>query len=203
VLIARHLWHVLAEYEAHFNAHRPHRCLGQAAPPRALPDPVEGDELVREGARRMLAEALKAEVDACIALFADQRDEHGHRFVVRNGHHEPRTVLTNAGTIEVKAPRVNDKRIDAATGERQRFSSSILPPWCRKGPAVTEVRDRGINSPSLNAHPKLHMSGKCPPKGPGFVLTHGRCFYQAPNGLKQFCMRGAIPITVGCHQEDS
>ncbi|MEU8397807.1 IS256 family transposase [Nonomuraea sp. NPDC048892] len=97
------------------------------------------DELVREGARRMLAEALKAEVDAYIAAFADERDEAGHRLVVRNGHHQPRTVLTSGGAIEVQAPRVNDKRIDEATGQRRRFSSAILPPWCRKSPAITEV----------------------------------------------------------------
>jgi hypothetical protein len=55
------------------------------------------DEIVREGARRMLAEALQAEVDAYIAAFADQRDEHGHRLVVRNGYQQPREVLTSAG----------------------------------------------------------------------------------------------------------
>jgi hypothetical protein len=48
------------------------------------------DEIVREGARRMLAQALAAEVDAYIAQFADERDEHGRRLVVRNGYHEPR-----------------------------------------------------------------------------------------------------------------
>ncbi|SEU40760.1 Transposase (or an inactivated derivative) [Nonomuraea wenchangensis] len=59
--------------------------------------------------------------------------------MVRNGHYQPRTVLTSAGAIEVRAPRVDGKRIDAATGEHRRFSSSILPPWCRKSPAITEV----------------------------------------------------------------
>jgi transposase-like protein len=97
------------------------------------------DEIVREGARRMLAQALQAEVDAYISQFADQRDEHGRRLVVRNGHHQSREVLTSAGAIEVKAPRVNDKRVDAATGERRRFSSAILPPWCRKTPKLAEV----------------------------------------------------------------
>jgi transposase-like protein len=48
-------------------------------------------------------------------------------------------VLTSAGVIEVTAPRVNDKRTDPATGERQRFSSAILPPWARKTPKITEV----------------------------------------------------------------
>ncbi|CNG55638.1 Transposase (fragment 1) [Mycobacterium tuberculosis] len=97
------------------------------------------DEIVREGARRMLAEALQAEVDAYIARFAEERDERGRRLVVRNGSHQPREVLTSAGAIEVRAPRVNDKRVDPATGERQRFSSAILPPWCRKTPKVSEV----------------------------------------------------------------
>ncbi len=54
------------------------------------------DEIVREGARRMLAEALQAEVDAYIAQFAHERDEHGRRLVVRNGSHQPREVLTSA-----------------------------------------------------------------------------------------------------------
>ena len=58
------------------------------------------DELVREGARRMLAEALQAEVDAYIARFADERDENGRRLVVRNGRHEPRTVTTCAGAVD-------------------------------------------------------------------------------------------------------
>ncbi|MGW6505129.1 IS256 family transposase [Nonomuraea angiospora] len=110
-----------------------------AAATTSTPTPALIDELAREGARRMLAEALKAEVDAYIAQFTDERDEHGRRLVVRNGHHEPQTVLTSAGAIEVRAPRVNDKRVDAATGERQRFASAILPPWCRKSPAITEV----------------------------------------------------------------
>ena len=54
------------------------------------------DEIVREGARRMLAAALEAEVNAYIAELADQRDEKGHRLVVRNGHHQPRKVTTAA-----------------------------------------------------------------------------------------------------------
>jgi hypothetical protein len=87
----------------------------------------------------MLAEALKAEVGAYIAAFAEDRDEQGHRLVVRNGHHQPRAVLTSAGAVEVTAPRVNDKRVDPDTGERQRLSSAILPAWARKTPKVTEV----------------------------------------------------------------
>ncbi len=97
------------------------------------------DEIVREGARRMLAEALQAEVEAYIAQFSAERDERGRRLVVRNGSHQPREVLTSAGAVEVVAPRVNDKRVDPDTGERQRFSSAILPAWCRKTPKINEV----------------------------------------------------------------
>jgi predicted amidohydrolase len=96
------------------------------------------DEIVREGARRMLAEALKAEVDAYIAAHAAERDEDGRRLVVRNGYHQPREVLTSAGAVEVTVPRVNDRRTDPDTGERKRFSSAILPPWARKTPKITE-----------------------------------------------------------------
>jgi transposase-like protein len=97
------------------------------------------DEIVRDGARRMLAEALQAEVDDYIAQFSAERDENGRRLVVRNGTHRRREVLTSAGAVEVAAPRVNDRRIDPDTGERARFSSAILPPWCRKTPKITEV----------------------------------------------------------------
>jgi len=97
------------------------------------------DDIVREGARRMLAAALEAEVDAYVAELAGARDERGRRLVVRNGHHQPRKVTTSAGSVEVRAPRVNDKRVDEATGERRRFSSAILPPWCRKSPKIAEV----------------------------------------------------------------
>jgi transposase-like protein len=97
------------------------------------------DEIVREGARRMLAEALQAEVDAYITQFRDERDENGRQLVVRNGTHQPREVLTSAGAVEVTAPRVNDRRTNPDTGQRLRFSSAILPPWCRKTPKITEV----------------------------------------------------------------
>src|SRR5687768_15757261 len=97
------------------------------------------DEIVRDGARQMLAAALRAEVAAYIDAHADQLDEQGHRLVVRNGHHCEREVTTAAGAVPVRAPRVNDKRIDEETGERRRFSSAILPAWARKSPGVAEV----------------------------------------------------------------
>ena len=97
------------------------------------------DELAREGARAMLASALQAEVAAYIEAHAGEVDEHGRRLVVRNGSHAPRQVVTAAGAVPVKAPRVNDNRVDPVTGQRARFSSVILPAWARKSPQVAEV----------------------------------------------------------------
>ena len=97
------------------------------------------DEIVRDGARQMLAAALKAEVAAYVDAHCHLIDQDGHRLVVRNGFHEERTVLTAAGGVPVRAPRVNDKRTDPDSGERKRFSSAILPAWARKSPQIGEV----------------------------------------------------------------
>ena len=97
------------------------------------------DAIVREGARRMLAAALEAEVDDYLAAHAAERDEGGRRLVVRNGHARERHVTTAAGAVAVRAPRVDDRRVDPVTGQRLRFRSVILPPWCRKSPKVAEV----------------------------------------------------------------
>jgi putative transposase len=97
------------------------------------------DAIVREGARRMLAAALEAEVDDYLAAYAAERDERGRRLVVRNGHARERQVTTAAGAVAVRAPRVDDRRVDPVTGERLGFRSVILPPWCRKSPKVAEV----------------------------------------------------------------
>lgn len=97
------------------------------------------DEIVRDGARQMLAVALHAEVAAYIEAHADERDERGHRLVVRNGHHGEREVTTAAGAVAVRQPRVNDRRVDEATGQRKRFASNILPAWARTSPQVSQV----------------------------------------------------------------
>jgi transposase-like protein len=97
------------------------------------------DALLREGARRMLAVALETEVEAYIAAHTELVDEHGHRLVVRNGHAPARTLATGVGQVEVVRPRVDDRRLDAATGQRVQFHSVILPRWCRRSPKVAEV----------------------------------------------------------------
>jgi putative transposase len=100
---------------------------------------LELDELFREGARRMLAAALEAEVDAYLATHAAERDERGRRLVVRNGHAPARTITSGVGQVEVARPRVDDRRVDATTGARMQFHSMLLPRWCRRSPKVAEV----------------------------------------------------------------
>jgi len=95
------------------------------------------DEIAREGARRMLAQALEAEVADYIAR-NQARDENGRAKVVRNGKARPRKVTLGSGTIEVRAPRVDDRR-EAEDGSRRRFRSQILPPYMRRPPKVAEV----------------------------------------------------------------
>jgi len=107
-------------------------------------------EGAREGARRMIAAALEAEVDDYVSSLIDERDEDGRRLVVRNGHGQQRRVTVGSGTLAVRAPRVNDERVDEQTRERRRFSSSILPRYARRSPKVTDVLPvlylRGLSS---------------------------------------------------------
>jgi putative transposase len=96
------------------------------------------DEIARKGAREMLLKALEAEVAQYLERYAGERDENGRALVVRNGKARPRKVTLGAGTIEVRAPRVNDRRVDEHGG-RHRFTSEILPPYMRRSPKVAEV----------------------------------------------------------------
>ena len=88
-------------------------------------------EVLRDGAQRMLKAAIEAEVGSYIDAHSGCLDEAGHRQVVRNGHHRSRMIDTGVGPIEVRAPRVDDRRVDA-DGKRFRFTSKILPPYLRR-----------------------------------------------------------------------
>jgi putative transposase len=99
---------------------------------------VSLDDLAREGARRMIAAALEAEVQQYVASFAGEVDEDGRRLVVRNGRGQERKLTVGSGTVPVRAPRVNDKRVDE-NGQREKFSSRILPAYARRSPKVTDV----------------------------------------------------------------
>lgn len=91
------------------------------------------DEIAREGARRMLTEALKLEIEEYIAQNKNEVDENGNRLVVRNGYGKSRKITLGSGTVDIKAPRINDQRPD------KKFSSFILPPYLRKSPKVENL----------------------------------------------------------------
>jgi putative transposase len=95
------------------------------------------DQLVHEGAQKMLQTAIEAEVDAFVAEHTSRRDDRGRRLVIRNGHLPGREILTGAGPLQVQQPRVRDNSSDAES--RVRFSSSILPPYLRRSKSLDEL----------------------------------------------------------------
>lgn len=105
------------------------------------------DQIVREGARRLLREALELEVQEYVERFQDRRNEQGQRQVVRNGHLPQRTVLTSTGPVPVRQPRVADRR----PGEH--YTSAILPPYLRRTPSLDALIPalylRGVSTSSF------------------------------------------------------
>jgi len=93
-------------------------------------------EVLREGARQMLATAIEAEVQGFLVAREHLVDVAGHRLVVRNGHLPARTIQTALGELPVKQPRVRDRRPAA---ERETFQSSILPPYLRRTKSLEEL----------------------------------------------------------------
>ena len=108
-------------------------------------------EVLRDGAQRMLTEAIEAEVADWIEAHADVRGADGRRKVIRNGYKPRRSILTGLGPVQVRQPRVRDGR---EHGEGERFSSKILPPYLRKAKSVEELIPwlylKGISTSDFN-----------------------------------------------------
>ncbi len=96
------------------------------------------DDLARQGAKRMLKEALEVEVQEFVARHEHVLDEEGRRQVVRNGFLPQREVLTGAGSLEVRQPRVRDKR-GQEYPKAVTFTSSILPKYLRRSRNMNEL----------------------------------------------------------------
>jgi len=113
--------------------------------PTQTPTPSDAlTEVLREGAHRLLTQAIEAEVDQHISDHAHQRDPAtGHRLVVRNGHMPPRSIQTPLGDLQVRQPRVDDRALaavsDQTNGKPVRFSSSILPKYLRRTKAIDRL----------------------------------------------------------------
>ena len=93
-------------------------------------------EILRTGARVLLAQAVEAEVADFLGKHADLKTRDGHQRVVRHGHLPEREVMTGIGPVAVRQPRVRDREAAAADPDRIRFSPSILPPYMRRSKSI-------------------------------------------------------------------
>ena len=98
------------------------------------PDPLT--DLIREGARKLIEQAVEAELATLLAAFAEERLDDGRARLVRHGHLPEREILTGIGPVAVKVPRVRDRKPGA---ERISFTPSILPRYLRKAKSVEEL----------------------------------------------------------------
>jgi transposase-like protein len=101
-----------------------------------IDDPIT--EVLQSGARKLLAEALEAEIESFLCQYRDLRDDQGRKRVVRNGHLPERDIQTGIGQVSVKVPRARDRNPDPVSGPI-RFKSSLLPPYLRKTRSMEEL----------------------------------------------------------------
>jgi transposase-like protein len=106
------------------------RALSQ--PEEQVTDPLT--ELLRNGARELIAQAVEAELQVLLEQHAEHRLPDGRKAVVRNGYLPERTVQTGIGDVEIKVPKVRDR-----SGSGVRFNSSLLPPYLKRARSVEEL----------------------------------------------------------------
>ena len=127
-------------------------------------------QILKNGAQRMLANALELEVEEYLSSYAALRDQEGKRLVVRNGHCPSREIQTGLGAVEVRRPRVNDRRVDEE-GNRSQFTSKILPPYLRRTKSMEELIPwlylKGISSGGFTDA----LSALLGPNAPGLSAT--------------------------------
>jgi putative transposase len=95
------------------------------------------EEIAREGARRLLIDAMEMEVADYIEEHKEKRDGEGRRLAVRNGYMPERDLVTGIGPLSFRQPRVDDRELDELGEER--FSSQILPKYLRRVPSVDNL----------------------------------------------------------------
>jgi len=110
--------------------------LALKKPETFVDDPIT--DILRSGARKLLAEALEAEIESFLAMYVDLKDTMGHQRITRNGYLPEREIQTGIGPVHVRAPRVRDHHLDEAT-DRIRFSSALLPPYIRRTKSMEEL----------------------------------------------------------------
>jgi putative transposase len=145
----------------------------------SVDDPLT--EIAREGARRMLAEALRAEVDAFVAGFSDETLPDGRQRVVRHGYAPSRSIQTGIGPIEVTRAKVRD-RAEVPSEEKIRFTSAILPRWARRSKSLDALLPilylRGISTGDFQ-EALAALLGKDAPNLSPSVITRLTAAWQA------------------------
>jgi transposase-like protein len=139
--------------------------------PGSVEDPLT--EIAREGARRMLATALEAEVEAFVGQFAEELLPDGRRRVVRHGHGPERKIQTGIGALEVRRPKVRDRAANVETGEKLRFTSHILPRWARRSRSLDALLPvlylRGISTGDFQEALSALLGPDAPNLSPGVI----------------------------------
>jgi putative transposase len=101
-------------------------------------------EVLRDGARAFLTQAVEAEVSEFLAATADLKTDDGCRRVVRHGHLPERQILTGIGPVAVRQPRVRDREAGAHDAARIRFTPAILPPYARRSKTSSSFLPSGV-----------------------------------------------------------
>ncbi len=156
----------------------------------SVEDPLT--EIARDGARRMLAEALKAEADAFVASFAEETLPDGRRRVVRHGHGPQRSIQTGIGALDIRRPKVRDRASEAADEAKVRFTSNILPKWSRRSKSLDALLPvlylRGVSTGDFQEALSALLGADAPNLSPGVIsrLTAGSVIIGAtPEGRKE------------------
>jgi transposase-like protein len=138
--------------------------------PDSVDDPLT--EIAREGARRMLAAALRAEADAFVSQFSDERLPDGRQRLVRHGQGPERTIQTGIGALDVRRPKVRD-RAAVAEAEKIRFTSAILPRWARRSKSLDALLPvlylRGISTGDFQEALGALLGPDAPNLSPGAI----------------------------------
>jgi len=143
--------------------------------PLRQPESVEDalTEIAREGARRMLATALEAEIEAFVGQFAEERLPDGRHRVVRHGYGPERKIQTGIGALQVRRPKLRDRIADTEGGEKMRFTSHILPRWARRSRSLDALLPvlylRGISTGDFQEALAALLGPDAPNLSPGVI----------------------------------
>jgi len=139
--------------------------------PGSVADPLT--EIARDGARRMLAAALRAEADTFVEQYAEEALPDGRQRIVRHGYGPQRSIQTGIGPLDVRRPKVRDRATDMPAEKKVRFTSSILPKWARRSKSLDALLPvlylRGISTGDFQEALSALLGVDAPNLSPGVI----------------------------------